>query len=170
MIQNNQQKSRLVPQKIFLTKGIGRHRDKLLSFELALREAGIEKCNLVTVSSIFPPRCKFISKEEGVKLLRPGQITFCVMSRNQTNKDGKLIASSVGLALPKQKNNCGYLSEYHCENRSEKNAGNYAQELAEIMLSTIQGKDCLERTDFISGAARGKNNLWTTTISVAVFV
>ncbi len=160
----------MVPQRIFLTKGVGAHQDKLISFELALREAGIEKCNLVTVSSIFPPKCKFIGKEEGIKLLKPGQITFCVMSRNQTNKGGKLIASSVGLALPKEKNNCGYLSEYHCDNKSEKSAGNYAQGLAKIMLSTIQGKDQLEKTNFISEAARGKNNLWTTTISVAVFV
>jgi arginine decarboxylase len=31
----------MVPQKVFLTKGVGVHKDKLASFELALRDAGI---------------------------------------------------------------------------------------------------------------------------------
>ena len=47
-----------VPTKVFFTKGVGVHKDKLASFELALRNAGIEKCNLVYVSSILPPYCK----------------------------------------------------------------------------------------------------------------
>lgn len=54
----------MVPKKVFFTRGVGIHKDKLASFELALRKAGIEKCNLVYVSSIFPPECKIISKEE----------------------------------------------------------------------------------------------------------
>lgn len=62
----------MVPRKVFLTKGVGIHKDKLASFELALRNAGIEKCNLVCVSSIFPPECKMISKDEGLKMLKPG--------------------------------------------------------------------------------------------------
>ena len=51
-----------VPTKIFFTKGVGRHRDYLSSFEAALRSAGIEICNLVTVSSIYPPGCKIIPR------------------------------------------------------------------------------------------------------------
>jgi arginine decarboxylase len=54
-----------VPTRIFFTKGVGVHKDRLASFELALRKAGIEKCNLVYVSSIFPPKCKQTSKPEG---------------------------------------------------------------------------------------------------------
>jgi type I restriction enzyme M protein len=54
---------------MFFTKGVGRHKDYLQSFELALRSAGIEKCNLVTVSSIYPPGCKRIPAEDGVKQL-----------------------------------------------------------------------------------------------------
>jgi len=53
------------PTKVFLTKGVDVHKDKLASFELALRDAGIEKYNLVFVSSILPPNCKIISREEG---------------------------------------------------------------------------------------------------------
>ena len=63
-----------VPSRLFFTKGVGRHKEYLQSFELALRDAKIEKCNLVTVSSIFPPGCKRIPTEVGLKDLQPGQI------------------------------------------------------------------------------------------------
>ena len=90
-----------VPTRMFFTKGVGVHKDRLASFELALRDAGIEKCNLVYVSSIFPPNCKIISKEEGLKHLSPGQITFCVMARSETNEPNRLTVSAIGVALPK---------------------------------------------------------------------
>ena len=66
----------LLPKKMFFTKGVGVHKKELRSFELALREAGIEKCNLVQVSSILPPDCKTISRNEGIKELIPGMFTF----------------------------------------------------------------------------------------------
>lgn len=50
----------LVPTKVFLTKGVGRHKYQLKSFEQALRKAGVAHLNLVTVSSILPPKCKII--------------------------------------------------------------------------------------------------------------
>ena len=31
----------MVPKRIFFTKGVGKHRERLTSFELALRDAGI---------------------------------------------------------------------------------------------------------------------------------
>ena len=52
-----------IPNQMFFTKGVGIHKDRLASFEAALRDAGIEKSNLVYVSSIFPPNCKIISKD-----------------------------------------------------------------------------------------------------------
>jgi len=51
-----------VPKEMFFTKGVGKHREKLTSFELALRSAGIAACNLVRVSSIFPPGCRLLSR------------------------------------------------------------------------------------------------------------
>ena len=74
-----------IPTKMFFTKGVGRHKDYLQSFELALRDAGIEKSNLVAVSSIYPPGCKRVSKDEGVKLIHRGAITFAVMARISTD-------------------------------------------------------------------------------------
>ena len=177
-----------VPTKVFFTKGVGRHKEYLSSFELALRDAKIEKCNLVTVSSIFPPKCQRISVEEGLKLLSPGQITFAVMARNSTNEYNRLIASSVGVAIPADDTQYGYLSEHHPFGESDEQSGEYADDLAATMLATTLGiefdpnKDWDEREGIykmsgkiinsynITQSAEGENGLWTTVISCAVLL
>ena len=178
-----------IPEKVFLTKGVGRHKDKLQSFELALRNAGIEHCNLVHVSSIFPPKCKIISNNEGKKRLTPGQITFVVMSQNSTAEPNRLISASIGIAIPKDKNLYGYLSEYHSYGESAKKAGDYAEDLAATMLATTLGIEFnpdkawdekkqefrmsgkIVKTSSITQTARGDvKKLWTTVISAAVFI
>ena len=98
----------MVPKRVFFTKGVGRHKDELQSFELALRSAGIEKCNLVKVSSIIPAKCKIISKEKGAQQLKPGEITFVVLSKNKTNEPNRLVGASVGVAIPKGQGSYGY--------------------------------------------------------------
>jgi arginine decarboxylase len=180
----------LIPSKVFFTKGVGRHKDYLQSFELALRDAGIEMCNIVTVSSILPPNCKIISKEEGVKLLHAGEVTFCVMARNCTDEPNRLIAASVGGAIPAQiDHQYGYLSEHHPMGETEDKAGDYAEDLAATMLATTLGIefdatknwDELEKDFKMSGkivktmnitqsAVGDKNGLWTTVIAAAVFI
>lgn len=129
----------LVPKKVFFTKGVGTHKAELRSFELALRDAGIEKCNLVTVSSILPPACQVVSKNEGVKELQAGMITFTVMSRCASNEPHRLIAASVGLAVPGDPNAYGYLSEHHAFGQNEKTAGDFAEDLATAMLASTLG-------------------------------
>ncbi|PKN35822.1 MAG: arginine decarboxylase, pyruvoyl-dependent [Deltaproteobacteria bacterium HGW-Deltaproteobacteria-19] len=131
----------MVPEKIFLTKGVGSHREELHSFELALRDAGIEKCNLVQVSSIMPPGCRTISRHQGLKEIRPGAITYCVMSRCCSNEPRRLLAASVGLAVPKDKRAHGYISEHHAFGQTEKQAGDYAEDLAAAMLASTLGID-----------------------------
>ncbi len=178
-----------VPKKIFLTKGVGKHRERLSSFELALRSAGIASCNLVRVSSIFPPHCKLISRTEGLKLLRPGQITFVVLSENSTREPHRLIAASIGLALPADKSMYGYLSEHHSFGETEDRAGEYAEELAAEMLATtldvefdpdlnwdekkeiyrISNK--IVRTMNITQSAVGdKRGLWSTVLTAAILL
>lgn len=178
----------MVPKKIFFTKGLGVHKDRLASFELALRDAGIEKCNLVMVSSIFPPNAKIISKEEGMKLLQPGQVTFCVMARNDTNEPNRLVSASIGIAIPKDVTHYGYLSEHHTYGEVAKKSGEYAEDLAATMLATTLGiefdpdKSWDEReqiykasghifkTNHICQSAEGnKDGLWTSVIAAAVF-
>lgn len=178
-----------VPKKIFFTKGVGRHKEYLASFELALRSAGIERCNLVTVSSIYPVGCKRISKEDGLKELQPGQITFAVMARNATNEPNRLIASSIGVALPADNDMYGYLSEHHPFGENEKVAGDYAEDLAATMLATTLGVEFNPDTDWsereniykmsgkivrsfnITQSAEGdKNGLWTTVIATGILL
>jgi len=178
-----------VPTKIFFTKGVGRHKDYLSSFELALRKAGIEKCNLVNVSSIYPPGCKIISKQQGLKEIKAGQITFTVMARNSTNEPNRLIAASIGVAIPADGHHYGYLSEYHPFGVKEKIAGDYAEDLAAQMLATTLGVEFDSETNWnereqvfkmsgkivktfnITQTAEGdKNGLWTTVVAAAILL
>ncbi len=177
-----------VPKEIFLTKGIGRHKEKLASFEEALRDAKIASFNLVPVSSIFPPGCKTVPVEKGLKKLHPGQILHCVISRNTSNEYRRMIAASVGVAIPKDRNHHGYLSEHHSFGETDKQAGDYAEDLAALMLSTTLGLDFdndttwdqkeeiwkmsgkIVRTSNITQSAVCANGVWTTVIAAAVFV
>lgn len=124
---------------MFFTKGVGIHKEELRSFELALRDAGIEKCNLVHVSSILPPECKTISRNEGLKELIPGMLTFCVLARCSSTEPHRLIASSVGCAIPSDPNAYGYLSEHHAFGETEEIAGDYSEALAAAMLASTLG-------------------------------
>lgn len=129
----------LLPKKMFFTKGVGTHKEELRSFELALRDAGIEKCNLVHVSSILPPECKTVSRNEGLKELIPGMLTFCVLARCSSNEPHRLIAASVGCAIPADSNAYGYLSEHHAYGETEEIAGDYSEALAAAMLASTLG-------------------------------
>ncbi|OGP13888.1 MAG: arginine decarboxylase, pyruvoyl-dependent [Deltaproteobacteria bacterium GWA2_54_12] len=130
-----------VPKRVFFTKGVGVHKEELTSFELALRDAGIEKFNLVQVSSIFPPAAKIVTKSVGLKKLSPGQIVFCVMSRLASNEPRRLLAASVGCAIPTDRKLYGYLSEHHSYGESDTVAGDYAEDLAAAMLASTLGID-----------------------------
>ena len=179
----------LVAKKAFLTKGVGRHKERLASFELALRDAGIAEFNLVTVSSIFPPHCKMVTKRDGLKELDPGQILFVVMSRTESNEPHRHLAASVGVAIPKDRSMYGYLSEHHSFGQTDEQAGDYAEDLAAEMLATIlkldfdpdasydERKDVwrlsgqIVKTRNIAQSARGsKDGLWTSVISACVLI
>lgn len=128
-----------VPKRVFFTKGVGTHKEELHSFELALRDAGIEKFNLVQVSSIFPPGCKVLPKSVGLKKLSPGQVVFCVMSKLSSNEPRRLMAASVGCAIPMDRKLYGYLSEHHAYGQNDTTAGDYAEDLAAAMLASTLG-------------------------------
>ena len=140
--------SSFVAKNIFLTSGVGKHREKLASFEMALRAAGLAQFNLVRVSSIFPPHAKLISKSEGQKLIRPGQILYVVISDNATNEPHRLVAASVGVAIPKERSQYGYLSEHHSFGQTDNKAGDYAEDLAASMLATVLGVDFDPNTSY----------------------
>lgn len=178
----------MIPTKAFLTKGVGMHKDKLASFEQALRKAGIEKHNLVNVSSILPPHCRMISREKGLKTLEPGQIVYVVMARNSTNERNRLISAAIGVARPADIDGYGYLSEHTAFGETARRSGEYAEDLAATMLATTLGIEFdletawderkqrfrasgkIIRTNNICQSAEGKKDgFWTTVVAAAVF-
>jgi arginine decarboxylase len=178
----------LVPTKVFLTKGVGRHRYQLKSFEEALRKAGVAQQNLVQVSSILPPGCKIISRENGLRRLVPGQICYCVIARADTDEHGRLVAASVGIAIPKDSTQWGYLSEVHGYGMNQQEAADMAEDLAAGMLGTTLGLEVdpnqawsekeqvyqssglIIRTSNVTQTAQGQKDLWTTTVAIAMLL
>jgi arginine decarboxylase len=178
-----------IPESIFLTKGVGVHKERLASFELALRDAGIAACNLVYVSSIIPPGCTVLSKEKGLSFLKPGQIIFCVVSRIETNEPNRLMAAAIGMALPYDATVYGYLSEHNSYGETQDKAGDYAEDLAASMLAStlgasfdvenawdtkqeiwnISGKKVTTR-NICQSAEGNKDGLWTTALAAAVMI
>ncbi len=178
-----------VPTGIFLTKGVGRHKEKLASFEMALREAKIAQYNLVRVSSIFPPGCKIVPQAQGLKRLSPGEVVFVVLAESATNEPRRMLAASIGVAIPRDKSMHGYLSEHHGFGQTARECADYAEDLAAQMLATTigvpfdadksydekkeqykVGGHIVRTTDMTQSAIGNKDGLWTTTIAAAVLI
>lgn len=178
-----------VPKAVFFTKGAGRHCTKLQSFELALRDADIEVFNLVRVSSIFPPHCKVIPRNRGLKRLQPGQITHVVLAETSTNEPSRLVGAGIGLAVPAQGEQYGYISEHHGYGTKEPRLRDLVEDMAATMLATTLGIEFDPETAYdkrkeiyhmsgkivqtracVQTAEGDKDGLWTTVVAAAVFV
>jgi len=174
-----------VPTKAFLTKGVGRHREKLTSFEMALRDAHLANFNLVRVSSIFPPHCELVDREEGLSLMQPGQ---AVIAESSTNEPSRLVAASIGVAMPADPTHHGYISEHHSYGQNEVTSGEYAEDLAASMLATVLGVpfepgtawderreqwllsgEIVRTMNVTSTAECGDDGRWTTVVSAVCF-
>ena len=179
----------LVPKQMFFTKGVGKHRNNLQSFEEALRDAGIAGCNLVRVSSIYPPGCKIVSGNHGLSRILPGQIVFCVLAESRTNEPNRLACAGIGLALPADAGLHGYISEHHGFGMTRRVCADYVEDMAASMLATTQGIDLdpdkayNERKDIyraqglvvktkavVQTVEGDKRGLWTTCVAAAVFI
>jgi len=179
----------LIPKYVFFVKGIGYHHSKLVSLEQALRSAGIEKFNLVKVTSILPPDCIEITKDEGLKKLLPGQILYAVLSYTSSNKIGQTCAASIGVAKPKNQGDYGYLSEHNAFDERAAKSGELAEDLAVEMLATalgipfdpdanygekreiyeINGK-IVESKNITESAVVKKEGEWCTILAAAIFI
>ncbi len=178
-----------VPSGMFFTKGVGKHKHNLQSFEEALRGAGIAHLNLVRVSSIYPPECKIMPRSAGLKRLQPGQIVHCVLAEARTREPNRLLCAGIGLALPAAKNRYGYISEHHGFGMTQRKCADYVEDMAASMLGTTLGFDLdpdkawderreeykssnlIIRTRANVQTSEGdKDGLWTTVVAAAVFV
>jgi arginine decarboxylase len=177
-----------LPSQVFLTRGVGVHRHRLTAFEFALRDADIEQQNLVTISSILPPRCELIRPETGIETLRPGEITFCVMARAETDEPGRRIHASIGLARPSDPSMYGYISEHHGYGMTGEESGEYAEDLAATMLASTLGIDfdpdaawdqrrkiyatsnlIIDSLSLTAAATGAEGGRWTCAVAAAVF-
>ena len=128
-----------VPKKIFFTKGVGRHREELHSFELALRDAGIQKFNLVQVSSIFPPKCRIVKKEKGSSSSPRGDRLLRHEPMLQRRTDGarrlrrvRAPRGPVGVRIPQRTPRL---------RADREGGGDYAEDLAAAMLASTLGME-----------------------------
>lgn len=184
-----EERKMFIPKKVFLTKGVGKHKEKLASFEAALRNAGIAPFNIVRVSSILPPGARLLPRQKGLNFLSPGEIVYAVMAECSTNEPHRLSAAAIGVAIPRDLAQYGYLSEYHSYGETETRAGDKAEDLAAQMLATTLGEPFdpdtsyderkeiwkistkIVKTKNVTQTAIGdKLGLWTTVVAAAVFV
>jgi len=123
-----------------------------------------------------------------VKLLKPGVLTFCVMARCASNEPRRLIAASIGCAVPQDRSMYGYLSEHHAYGQTDTVAGEYAEDLAAAMLASTLGIEFDEteswdqkkevfrisnkivRTTNVTQSAVIRGNNYTTVLAAAVFL
>lgn len=179
----------LVPVQAYLTRGVGVHPEELVAFEIALRDAGIAAQNLVAVSSILPPRCELVARENGEKHLIPGQILHVVMSREETDEPHRAVGASIGIARPTDPDRHGFIAEHGGFGLTERVLGDHAEDLAVTMLASTMGIDVdptlphderrrhfeasgqIERSGSIVATAFGDERGWTTcVVAAAVFV
>lgn len=180
----------IIPTKFFWTKGVGVHEKDMRAFEEALRDAGIHVCNLVKVSSVIPPGCKHISKEEGLKYIKPGQITFAIIAEAQTNEPGQIISCGIAKAQPKDQSEHGFLTEV--ESAIGRTAEDVEQDVTEMAIENLisqwnkkfdaekvyrKGKKnySVEGVDFsvdsiVQSAQGAEKNQYTVIVTVAVFI
>jgi len=165
----------LLPKHAFFISGTGRHPDRLQAFDEALLSAGPLAHNLVSVSSILPAQCKIITPEEGFAMLTPGEITFCVMAKQETNQPTEVASAAIGIAKIKDPQSFGYLSEYHGNAQGESEAGEIAKRLAIEMFARKLKIPC-ENLDLDINHAQAAsikqsgNEEWVCAVALCVFV
>jgi arginine decarboxylase len=179
----------MVPTRMFFTRGVGKHRHKLQSFEVALRDAGIAPLNVVKVSSIFPPGCKIVPRQRGTRQLKPGEISYCVMADSSTNEPNRLVSAGIGLAIPAKGEHYGYIAEYHGYGMNSRKTADLVEDMAASMLASTLGLDFDPDADYderreiyrmsgqivtsracVQTAEGDKNGLWTTVMAASVFL
>ena len=120
--------------------------------------------------------------------MRYGQVVFCVLSDNAVREQNRLIAASIGVALPRDTHKHGYLSEHHSYGETEQEASDYAEDMAAEMLATTLGipiesslkyderknywsmQDQIVDVKTICQSAVGQKDMWTTVVSGSILI
>ena len=107
-------------------------------------------------------------------MLEEGEITFCVMAREETNVMGHYASASVGVVKLRKPGMIGYLSEYHGDAPGEKDTAFEAKRLAIDMFQTKMGvtlsQNDLERIEGATASVRNTGGDWACAVALCVFV
>jgi arginine decarboxylase len=112
---------------------------------------------------------------------------YVVLARNSTSEPHRLLASSIGVAIPSRIEEYGYLSEHHSFGQTEEAAGDYSEDLAATMLAAAMGLTfdletvwdereqifkasgrMIKTTNVTQSAIGDKDSQWTSVVAAAV--
>lgn len=151
-----------VPSEVFFVSGVGRHPAAVASFEGALRDAGVEPYNFVSVSSILPPDADFAEPHEGIERLSPGQVVHAVLGRDTTREE--TATAAVGVAVPDEGH--GYL----VERSGVSDAGDSAETLAREMVEASEATGNANESFSVEATASVEDDGHVTAVAMAVLV
>ncbi len=83
------------PKKVKLAAGRGEGAERLLAFDRALLDAGVGNLNLIRVSSILPPNCRY---EEDFPV-PPGSLAPTAYAALMCEEPGREIAAAIGVGF-----------------------------------------------------------------------
>ena len=127
------------PYEYFLTKGKGESSagSKGLpyetgSYDAALNVAGIENTNVIEYTSVIPIEAKQISKEEGLKRLKWGEVLECIKAQSNGRRGSKVSAAVMTTTIedPKGKYLGGFACEYSGSGTREDAENSLGQSIA----------------------------------------
>jgi arginine decarboxylase len=128
------------PTRVFFTSGVGTHETRRVAMQRAMEEAGVADCNLVKVSSVIPPRCEIITREHGLRLLRPGNIVYAVLGQASTNEPHQRVTAALCWAQPESDALPGYVTEIEEDETKGKSARTATDEAGEALLTIVAEK------------------------------
>lgn len=97
-----------VPERFSLVVGKGEGLHKLTAFDTALIDAGIGDMNLLRVSSVLPPSCRF-SPEFSMPL---GSLLPVAYGSITSDVPGETIGAAIGVGIPENSDNSGMIMEF----------------------------------------------------------
>ncbi len=105
----------LKPKRFFMVKGNAEGISHLNSFDGALLDSGIGNTNLIKISSIIPPDCKF------TKFIQIPAGSFIPVAYASITSDmpGEYIAAGVAAIIPTNRELAGVIMEYSSRGREK---------------------------------------------------
>lgn len=138
-----------VPTRVFMTAGVGVHELERVAVQHAMRDAGVADSNMIKVSSVMAPGLRIISREEGIRLLRPGNMVCAVIAQGQTDQPHQRVTPALAWAQPEKKGVPGYIAEVEedlAKGMSEATATKQVgEEVLELMAMRLRVKIDAER-------------------------